>query len=393
MNTMNDKQELIVPPSLPSLFFSFLRLGSVSFGGAAIVAYVRKMVVEEKKWLPEKTFFSGMTLCQIIPGAIVMQLSAYVGLKTRGIPGAMVSFIGYGFPAFLFMIVLSILYKINHDLPAVISGFKGLQIIVIAIIASATLSIGKSYLKNWKDIIIAIFAAILYGLRINPVYVIVFTAIAGIILYYKDPLEQMETLSEDKSFSIKNFVPLLSFLLILFISLLFLHPRLFELSILMAKFDLFAFGGGFTSVPLMLHEIVTVHSWMDEATFMNGIAMGQITPGPVVITATFVGYMLYGILGGIIATISVFTPSFLIVTVIEPYFNIIRKSFYVSKALKGIFSSFTGFLFTTTILFALNIPWDIPRVLLVIAAFIALLYKVQIYWVVPIGAIISILIF
>jgi chromate transporter len=116
---------------------------------------------------------------------------------------------------------------------------------------------------------------------------------------------------------------------------------------------------------------------MDENTFMNGIAMGQITPGPVVITATFVGYMLYEILGGIIATISVFAPSFLIVTDIEPYFNIIRKSFYINKALKGILFSLTGLLLITRVSFTINIPWDWTRILFVAAAFISLLYKLK----------------
>ena len=87
----------------------------------------------------------------------------------------------------------------------------------------------------------------------------------------------------------------------------------------MSRIDLFAFGGGFTSVPLMYHEIVDVRSWMESETFMNGIALGQFTPGPIVITATFVGYLLYSIVGAIVATISVFFPSFLIVVGLVPY--------------------------------------------------------------------------
>ena len=158
----------------------------------------------------------------------------------------------------------------------------------------------------------------------------------------------------------------------------------------MFRIDLFAFGGGFASVPLMFHEVVNVNSWMDSKTFLNGIALGQITPGPIVITATFIGYVLYGILGGIIATVSVFLPSFLIVVGVAPYFNKLRGFPYFNKAVSGILSSFVGLLFAVTVLFALKIPWDFFRVLLAIAAFVALLLKVEIYWVVIAGIIISI---
>lgn len=130
---------------------------------------------------------------------------------------------------------------------------------------------------------------------------------------------------------------------------------------------------------------------MDSKTFLNGIALGQITPVPIVITATFIGYVLYGILGATIATVSVFLPSFLIVAGVAPYFNKLRGFPYFNKAVSGILSSFVGLLFAVTVLFALQIPWDFIRVSLAIAAFTALVLKVAIYWVVIAGIIISII--
>ena len=103
--------------------------------------------------------------------------------------------------------------------------------------------------------------------------------------------------------------------------LFILQRNLFDMAVLMIRIDLFAFGGGFVSVPLMLHEFVEVRSWMDSSTFMNGIALGQITPGPIVITATFVGYILYGSIGAIIATVSIFLPSFLMLVGTVPYYD------------------------------------------------------------------------
>lgn len=141
----------------------------------------------------------------------------------------------------------------------------------------------------------------------------------------------------------------------------------------------------------MFHEIVEVRSWMDAQTFLNGIALGQITPGPIVITATFVGYMVYGLLGAIVATVGVFLPSFLIVVGVVPYFDRLRNSIYFTRAVRAILCSFVGLLLAVTFRFVLNISWDIPRVLLAAAAFVALLFKVEIIWIVLAGTVISII--
>jgi chromate transporter len=177
-----------------------------------------------------------------------------------------------------------------------------------------------------------------------------------------------------------------------FIILFFVHRGLFDLAILMFRIDLFAFGGGFASIPIMFHEIVDVRSWMDGLTFLNGMALGQVTPGPIVITATFIGYLLYGPVGGVIATVSVFSPSFLIVVGIVPYFDRLRTSPNFNKAIGGILCSFVGLLLSVTIRFALNIPWDFLRIILTVAAFVALLFKVDILWVVLIGTVISVVV-
>jgi chromate transporter len=124
-----------------------------------MIAYIRKMAVEQKHWLDEDSFRYGVALCQTIPGATAMQTSAYVGLRARGVAGALASFAGFGLPAFIIMMALSALYVRTYSLPAVVSAFNGLQAIIVAIVANATVSFGRSYLKKWRDIIIAVAAA------------------------------------------------------------------------------------------------------------------------------------------------------------------------------------------------------------------------------------------
>ena len=376
-------------PSLSSLFLSFLKLGATAFGGPAMIPYMDKMAVEQRQWLEQKTFRDGVALCQTIPGATAMQTAAYVGFRARGVAGAAVSFIGFGLPAFFLMVGLTAIYVRSASLPPVAAVFHGLQAIVVAIVANATVSFGKTSLKGLRDVVIAAIAAGLLATGISPIVVIVLAALLGLTLYKTTSLSGLSVSSVPQS---STAIPVLTIASVaaLALVLLFLFERkLFDLAAIMFRIDLFAFGGGLGSVPLMFHEIVEVRSWMDAQTFLNGIALGQITPGPIVITATFVGYIVYGLLGAIVATVSVFLPSFMIVVGAVPYFDRFRNSIYFTRAIQAILCSFVGLLLTVTLRFASNIRWDVPGVSLAAAAFVALLFKVEIIWIVLLGAVIS----
>ena len=379
------------PPSLPRLFVSFLRLGTTAFGGPAMVAYIRKMAVEQKKWLDEPTFQDGVVLCQTIPGATAMQTAADVGLRARGLPGATVSFVGFGLPAFCFMAILSAFYARTHDLPLVLATFQGLRAMTVAIVAYATFTFGKRSLRGLADILIAALAAGLFALKMNPIVVILLAALLALLLYRKraKPKPQAIVESARQVRSRWRMTPLLLAVAAAFALLFVANRGLFDLGILMFRIDLFAFGGGFASVPLMYHEIVDVRSWMKGETFMNGIALGQVTPGPIVITATFVGYLLHGIAGAVVATVSVFLPSFLMVVGLVPYFDRLRASAYFNRCMSGILASFVGLLLSVTIQFSLDVPWDVPRTVLAGAALVALLLRVDVLWVVLVGIAVS----
>lgn len=375
-------------PSLLRLFASFLRLGATAFGGPAMVAYIRKMAVERHQWLDEATFQDGVALCQTIPGATAMQTAAYVGLRSRGLPGALLSFVAFGLPAFCFMAFLSAIYDRTHDLPLVQGAFEGLRAITVAIVANAAFSFGKRSLKGWADIFVAGLAAALFALKVNPIAVIVLAALLGFLLRRQRNAEPGPETSHRPAIQVRSRwqMSLLLLLVAVGLALLFAaHRGLFDLGVLMLRIDLFAFGGGFASVPLMYHEIVDVRSWMDGETFMHGIALGQVTPGPIVITATFVGYLLYGIAGAMIATICIFLPSFLLVVGIVPYFDRLRASEHFNRGMGGILASFVGLLLSVTIQFGLGVPWDASRTVLAVAALVALLLGLDVLWVVLVG--------
>ena len=122
-----------VPPT--RLFLSFLRLGITAFGGPAMIAHIRDLSVIRNRWLMDETFKDGVVLCQSMPGATAMEMAAYVGLRAGGLRGAITSFVGFGLPAFILMLVLAACYAGSSELPPVVSLFHGLQVVVVAIVA------------------------------------------------------------------------------------------------------------------------------------------------------------------------------------------------------------------------------------------------------------------
>ena len=380
--------------SYANLFMSFLRLGLTAFGGPAMIAYIKELSVNHKKWLDEETFKDGVSLCQSIPGATAMQMAAYVGLRSNGLIGALLSYTGFGIPAFILMLILSVAYVDAHELPFAVSLFKGLQVIVVAIVGNATYSFGKGIFKNYKGILMALISAAILWLGVSPFVVILGAASAGTVFFMNTDSPVLPThLRKRNQSEFKQVILLFLIFLIGLFGLYIANIKLFNVATLMLKIDLFAFGGGFGSVPLMLHEIVDVRRWIDSKTFMDGIALGQVTPGPIVITATFVGYLMYGFAGALVATVAVFTPSFLILTGVTPYFDRLKTSKHFVGATKGILATFVGLLLFATVKFASAVPWDAVRLLLVLGTLIALLRKIDILYVVIAGAVISVIIF
>ena len=376
-------------PSYLNLFRSFFWMGLTAFGGLAMFAQVRKYVVDKRNWMDANTFDSGLALCQVIPGAIIMQLVAFIGLKLKGIRGAVVCFIGFGLPAFLIMFILSVLYKHTKNISGVESVLTGLRVIIVAIVANAAYIFGKKNFRNVNDWIISAVAAGLFLTRLHPALVLLIAALAG-LLFSKNEFSVPEKSVKSKTFwffLLALFVTGIS-LLILFI----LTREYFTLATLMLRIDLFSFGGGLASMPIMYHELVDLYGWFDAHTFMDGAILGQVTPGSIIIAATFFGYMHFGILGSVLATIYVFTPSFLILMGIIPFFDKLRTYPQFNKVINGILCSFVGLLVIVTYRFTIGIHWNLVNILLVLAAFILLVRKVDVIWIVLGGVMVSILI-
>jgi chromate transporter len=381
-----------IRPSVAALFVAFLRLGLTAFGGPAMVAYIRELAVNKKQWLDESCFQNGVALCQAIPGATAIQTAAYVGLRSSGFWGGLAAYLGFGLPAFVLMTALSAIYGQTRDVRPVSAAFHGLQAIVVAVVANATISFGRSSIRDWRDVLITAGAAALLLSRGSPIVGIIAAAGLGLLLYRQAGLEQAQPPRAETAGTSRRPWPALALCLLVLGGLAVLwvlDRRLCELAALMLKVDVFAFGGGFASLPLMLHEIVDARHWLDTRTFVDGIVLGQITPGPIVITATFVGYQVAGFVGALVGTVSVFTPSFVVLVATVPYFDRLQQSPIFRRVERGVLASFVGLLLSTTLRFGMGAAWSLPSVTLAVVAFLALRLKIDILWVILVGAAVS----
>ena len=321
-----------------------------------MTAHIRKHIVDKRKWMNSDSFDSGLALCQVIPGAIVMQLAAYIGLKLKGVRGAVVCFIGFGLPAFLIMFILSIVYKQSKNISGVESVLSGLRVVIVAIVANAAYIFGKKNFQNVNDWVIAVIAAALFLTKLHPALVLAIAALLGLILTKK------ECMSPDELVKTKTFTFFLGVLILVVVCagiLFIVNKEYFTLAAIMLRIDLFSFGGGLAAMPIMYHELVDSFQWFDGKTFMDGLILGQITPGSIIIAATFFGYMHFGIVGSILATVCVFTPSFLILMGIIPFFDKLRSYPQFNKVINGILCSFIGLLTIVTYRFSIGIHWNI----------------------------------
>ena len=387
--------------SLPVLFARFLKIGATAYGGPAIGGQMKKAIVKDLGWMKEPEFMQGLALCQLIPGATFVQLSTYIGYRLRGIWGAFVCAIAFVLPAFALLLILSTVYFKLGNLWFIQSLFKGLGAIVVAIVLNALINFGKPILKDWKAVLITILSFLAFLLQLNVV--LVFILAGGLALLLRPAMAAGKPASPPSSQKATEtakrggdglFLGVLALLIGgIFVVCFLWNPQLSYLALTLSKVGALAFGGGFTIIPLIQYEVVDKFHWVSTKEFLDGIAMGQVTPGPIMITATFLGYKLSGFWGAAMATLAIFSPAFFIVTLLIPHYDKVRGITAVRIFELGILASFVGMLGLVLYNFGRATFVDIPTIVFAAAAFIALLKKIDLAYILLTGAILSLLVF
>ena len=384
--------------SLTALFVRVLKLGATAYGGPGMISHIKEMAVKEKGWVKEGEFMRGVALCQLIPGATMIQIVTYIGYRVRGVRGALTATIAFVLPAFFALLILSAIYFRFHSLWFIESLFKGLGAIVVAIILNACITFGKPILRDWKVILIALLSFAAFYFRWNFVLIFVLAALAGLLLRPKTPQAKPAPSGAEPSQAVKErefliIVLLAAVICVLLVFSYFIDPNISALSLNLSKIGALAFGGGFTAIPLIQYEVVERFHWLSTKEFLDGIALGQVTPGPVLITATFVGYKVSGFLGAFMATLGIFFPSFFILVLLIPYHDRLKGVEKVRMMEQGVLGSFIGMLALVLYNFGSTSLVDIPRILMAAAAFLAIQKKIALPYILLAGGILSILIY
>jgi chromate transporter len=383
--------EILRAPTVLILFLGFLRLGLTAFGGPAMIAQIKDLAVRRRGWIDDRTFDDGFVLSQSLPGATAMQVAAYVGLRAHGTAGAVATYVGLGLPAFVLMMGLSAWYARAQAVPSVLALMNGLQIVVVALIAHAAWTFGRPSMKSARAAAIAGGSTALYLVHVNPFAVIASSAAAGLALFRAAPAAHAGGPPHRIPSAWWPWAALAAALAAGLAGVHLVDPRLFQLSVLMLRVNLLAFSGGFSSLPLMLAEVVDGRHWMTARTFMDGIALGQVTPGPISITATFIGYHLSGFFGAVVATVAMFTPSLVVLLATAPHFDRIRSSALYARASKGIAAGFVGLLAVMAYRFAQGIAWSVAGGVLGVASVAALFRKIDVLYIVLTAVVVSLL--
>jgi chromate transporter len=372
--------------SLWSIFTSYFIVGLTAFGMSILQKL--KALVMDKAWLSEEEMNEGLAMVQLYPGPLMVDFSAYVGYKLRGVIGATLATLGFILPSFILMSMLSAFYFGAGNLPWVHPLFVGLEALVIGVLFNVTLEMGGRNIQNRTQAVIFLMAFGAQLFKINTVLIVLAALALGAWLIRPSagknagagkPSPKAEPLSEKRWAGIGVVVVIILAVVAFSWSL---KSEIGGLALSLFKIGSVAFGNGSTIIPLIQSEAVETHHWMSLSQFADGIALGQITPGPFLITATFIGYKLAGFWGGLLATFAIFSPTFAMTLIFTEVFARIRNLKAVRGALAGVMASFIGLL-AVVLLQLGGVALTSPAALVMACAAFAAVrwFKLDILWV------------
>ena len=317
---------------LTELLFYFLRLGSIGFGGpVALVGQMERELVGEHGWLTKEQMREAIAICQSLPGPLAIQVGIYVGYLRGGFWGAWIGGWAFIFPNFVMVAALGALYVYLGDLKPITAIFYGVSPAVIALILHSCYRLAKLGMEDWLQWGIALVClAVTVILQAEVAFLFIGAGIIG-ILYYGNLFRKAPNV---KSQIIA--VPLVV------APVAATGTTLTKLLLFFLKAGSLTFGSGLVIVPFLQQGLVEQYGWLDERQFLIAVAVGMMSPGPVVITATFVGYLVAGFWGSVVSTVAIFLPSFIFILVAAPLLARHGKNPNVQGFVRGAYGAAIG---------------------------------------------------
>ena len=403
--------------SLRDIARAFAKIGSIGFGGGVgMLALIRQEVVEKRRWVDDRQLSVAVAMGQMLPGPFVSNYAEYIGYELRGGRGMVTAHVSLMLPCFVLMLALSVLYFRFGSMPLVTKLFAGVQPVVVGILAWATWSIGKANIRNWRSVVIGVVAAAALFLRVDVLLVVLACGGLGILLNWRGSSDrgiegpsqpQAEVRSQEPSGkadeenrqgrqerrgqNLMAFVPWVPLLLFAAVAA---GPTAWqkagELAYVFLKIGAATFGGGFAAIPFLQHEVVDVRHWLSMREFIDGVALGQVTPGPVAITGAFIGYKVLGLPGALIAYLGTFLPSFLMLWGLIRVYRRVQYSRVVRGFLSGVMPAVTGMILTATVFVGRTAVTGVaPAVIAALALLLLLRFRVEPVWLILGGAVVG----
>ena len=365
--------------SLREIAWLFLKLGSIGFGGpAANTALMEQEVVTKRRWLTHEHFLDLLAAANLIPGANIVEMAVHVGYVRGGWRGLIVAGIAFITPAFLISLGLSWLYVRYGALPQGEALLYGIGPAVLAVVWIACYRLGRAALRDRLTVIIGLAALIAALAGVNAVVVLLAAGAAGILVYAPPrrlrPLFALAPLGQ--SFPLTA-VPLAGWM----------DERLVQLGLFFLKVGALLFGSGMVLFAFIQEDVVEGYGWLTQQQLVDAIAVGQMTPGPVLSSATFIGYLVAGAPGALVATFAVFLPSFLITAFIGPWIPRLRRSTVLSAFLHSVNAAVVALIVAVSVSLLRTAIVDVWTAIVLAAALAAMLrFRVETLWLVGGGA-------
>lgn len=374
----------------------------------SLIAMVENVIVEKYKRLTHEEILDGITIANLLPGPMAVNVVAFVGYRLKGALGALVCATAVILPSFILVIILSHLYFYNSSQINLTAIFAGITPAVAGIILFVAY---KMLLNNAKEVV----EYILVGLALliilfssgalklfTPFILIIIYAFIGYYLFYKkedaaaQEVKKKIVISRKTKFSILFLVAIILLPILSFAS----NPNsILNLGATFGGLSLMLFGGGYVFIPMIQEVVVQQYHWLTNQQFIDGIAIGQFTPGPIVITVAFIGYYVKGILGALVATIAIFTPPAVLMILASKVMDFLKYNKKVKAALKGVRLGIIGMIFYSVYVISQNslnqnLENSILFFLILMSTFVFLKkFNVSIIWVIVTSGILGYFLF
>lgn len=354
--------------SLPQFVGYFLRLGTIGFGGPiALAGHMQQDLVDDRGWVRKEDYLEGLALAQLAPGPLAAQLAIYLGYIRAGVLGATAVGVAFVLPSFLMVLGLSAAYVRYGGLPWMQGMFYGIGAAVIGIIARSAFKLTKLTLGKDK-LLWGIFAVLAISTAWTSREIIWLFLLGGVTNLFAKALPSR--------------LPARSTVSMLFapgtLATFGGSGTLLTIFVYFAKAGLFVFGSGLAVVPFLYGGVVQGHHWLTDRQFVDAVAVAMITPGPVVITVAFIGYLVAGIAGATAAALGIFLPVYFVVVLLAPSYKRWAKNPQLNAFVRGVTAAATGAIAGAVVVLARRSVYDLPTVL-ICAVSLAILFR----WKIP----------